>query len=900
MSTAADFMRMARPLKMLIAVAGALAALAGSPATASAQVVPCATAAQETSANLPPADSAPLIRCIETVFHPAGSRVAVTNPMVDAQTYAFYIKTPPSLRSQNKWAPYNEASLKNDFVSLIRTGFLEDLWIEVVDEPYENGVMAKHVLFHMEERARVKVVDYLSTEPGGKLKVDISKIESTMRENDVSVQLDSFVDEATLRKVISVIRDLYAEQGYNDANITVQRTEMPGGPKLLHLTFRIDPGPKVKIAEIVFDGNEAFSDAKLRGALKNNKTKSGIIGFLKDNTYHQDKFPEDAERLEEFYRVHGYAIARVGLPQTEVIRTSTDGKERTIRVRVPVEEGRKYKVGKLEVVTTALKADFVQTLFKIKEGETYSSEKFRKGLEKVKEAYGAFGFWQFVPDASLRPRDVDLETGQPIAGAEPIMDVTINMVEGKQFFVNRIAFLGNTTTHDAVIRRELRVVEGGIYNAEALKESVRRLNQLGYFKPFEGKEGEIDVVQTPGTEDKVDLKLKFQEQNRNQISFGAGVSQFDGFYGQLSFQTSNFLGRGETVGLSLQRGSQARQYQVSFSEPYLFDRPITVGADVFERAYIFPYQYTQESRGSNWVFGFPIKDYSRGFFNYSYERVRVGDINPVYLDPELLRASPYLSDSLLLSFGGERSVSKIAPSFVYNTVNQPIFPSSGKRFTAGVQVAGLGGNTNFVQPSAELIWYVPFTNRTSLGLHVEGRYIRPYGTTTTLPIFEKLFSGGEFSVRGFDLRSVSPRDKESGVLVGGNKALTFNAEYYLNLFGQIRLVAFFDASEVRDTGQRFVWKEAVTRVVTPTPTLLTDLFAVPNLLTAPGAIHTEVIGHTSAIKTSLGGEVRFMMPVMNVPFRLIGAYNPSRVGVFDNALEPAKRFTFRFAVGTTF
>jgi outer membrane protein insertion porin family len=200
-----------------------------------------------------------------------------------------------------------------------------------------------------------------------------------------------------------------------------------------------------------------------------------------------------------------------------VIRTSKDGKERWIRVRVPVDEGLKYKVGKFEIVSTALKADGLRPLFKIQEGDTYSSDKFRKGLEKVKEAYGQYGFWQWAPDAVLQPRGLDA-MGQPIGSEtpEPIIDVTLNMDEGKQFFVNRITFLGNTTTHDAVIRREMRVLEGGIYNAEALKESVRRLNQLGYFKPFEGKEGEMDVVQSPGTDDHVDVKLKFQEQNRNQ------------------------------------------------------------------------------------------------------------------------------------------------------------------------------------------------------------------------------------------------------------------------------------------------------------------------------------------------------------------------------------------------
>jgi len=886
-------------LKTVMCLAGALLAHAATPSVASAQVVPCAK--NETSTNLPPAGSPALVRCVEMVFHPAGDRVATTGPMVDAQTYAFYVKTQPSLRSQNKWVPYDETAVRSDFWNLMNTGFLEDLQIDAVDEPYENGVMGKHILFHMEERARVKVVDYMSSETGAKLKVDISKIESTMRENDVALRLDSFVEESTLRKVIGVIRDLYAEQGYNDASVTVQRAEMPGGPKLLHLTFLIDSGPKVKIAEIVFDGNEAFSDGKLRHQFKNNKTKSGIISILQDNTYHQDKFPEDAERLEEFYKKNGYAIAHVGLPQTEVIRTSKDGKERWIRVRVPVEEGLKYKIGKFEVVSTALRAEGLKELFKINEGDTYSSEKFRKGLEKVKETYGAYGYWQWAPDAVLQPRGLD-PNGQPTGPEppEPIIDVTINMDEGKQFFVNRITFLGNTTTHDAVIRREMRVLEGGVYNAEALKESVRRLNQLGYFKPFEGKEGEMDVVQSEGTEDHVDVKLRFQEQNRNQITFGAGVSQFDGFFGQLSFQTSNFLGRGETVGISLQRGSQARQYQLSFTEPYLFDRPITLGVELFSRAYIFPYQYTQESRGNSVVFGFPVSDYTRGFVNYSYERVRVGDIDPAYLDPDLLRSSPYLSDALLLSYGGARSVSKIAPSLAYNTVNMPIFPSAGKRMTLSIQLAGLGGNTQYVHPSAEVVWFHPFTRRTSLGLHGEIRYIRPYGSTTILPIFEKLFSGGEFSARGFDLRSVSPRDEKTGVLTGGNKLMTFNAEYYVNLFGQLRVLAFFDATQVRNTGDPFGWLEPVTQVVAPPRPFLSDPFSVPNLLTAPGAIHTEIIDYTHAFKTSLGGEIRFMMPVMNVPFRLIGAYNPSRVNVLDNGLRPAKAFTFRFAVGTTF
>jgi outer membrane protein insertion porin family len=869
---------------------------------ASAQVAPCAV--NETSTNLPPADSAPLYRCAQLMAHTGGDRTTEAESMIDPATYGSLITPGYSLRSQNRWMPYDEAVIQADFWKLWRSEFLEDLWIEVIDEPYENGVMGKHVVFHYEERARVKVVDYVPAGENEKLKVDVSKIESTLRDKDIAVRLDSFVDEASLRKVIGTIRELYAEKGFNDAVITTERAPVVGGSKLIHLTFRIAPGPKVEVAEVVFDGNEAFTDGKLRRQMAHNKP-NGFLGLLGDATYQEGKFPEDAERVGEFYKSNGYASAQVGQPVIETIRTAEDGSRRWIRLRIPVDEGLKYTVGNFELTgESKLNLEAIKTLFKIEPGDVYSSEKIREGLTKATEAYGTYGFWQFTYEPDLKPRGIDPATGQPIGDEDPppIMDIDIKVVPGEQFFVNRITFTGNSTTHDAVIRREMRVAEGGVFNAEALKESVRRLNQLGYFRPFEGEEGEMDVTPTPGTDDKVDVTLKFEEQNRNQLSFGAGVSQFDGFFGQLSFQTSNFLGRGETVGVSLQKGSQARQYQVSFSEPYLFERPITVGADVYSREYIFPLQYTQRSTGTNYVFGFPLTDYTRMFMSYSYEQIQVKDINPAYTTPEVLNASPYLADSLLYNQGGRRTVSKVSPSVVFNTVNRPIFPSAGTRYTASFDVAGsaLGGNTDYLQTRLEGIWFIPLSQRTSLGLRAEGQYVRPYGRTTTLPIFEKLFLGGEYSMRGYDLRSVGPRDPETGVLTGGNKMLTLNAEYYFDMFGQVRLVGFFDAGQVRDIGQRFGWWEDITQRFTPPPPFLSDLFGRPGLLTEEGAVRTEVIGRSSAFKTSTGLEVRFMMPVLNVPFRLIGAYNPNRTGVLSHQLVPTKRFTFRFAVGTTF
>jgi outer membrane protein assembly factor BamA len=240
---------------------------------------------------------------------------------------------------------------------------------------------------------------------------------------------------------------------------------------------------------------------------------------------------------------------------------------------------------------------------------------------------------------------------------------------------------------------------------------------------------------------------------------------------------------------------------------------------------------------------------------------------------------------------------------VFNTVNQPIFPTQGKRLSANFDLAGLGGNTNFYQLRSEGIWYIQFTPRQSVGLRAEAQYVRPYASTTSLPIFEKYFLGGEYSVRGFDIRTIGPRDPITGVVTGGNKTLLFNAEYYFNVGGPVRLVGFYDAGQVRDVGTSLGWWEDITRLVPPPAPPLSDPFTSVTVR-EPGAPiprpTLEVVGRRPAFKTSTGLEVRFFMPVLNVPFRLIAAYNPQRSGVLTNNLTLQSKYSFRFAVGTTF
>jgi outer membrane protein insertion porin family len=326
-------------------------------------------------------------------------------------------------------------------------------------------------------------------------------------------------------------------------------------------------------------------------------------------------------------------------------------------------------------------------------------------------------------------------------------------------------------------------------------------------------------------------------------------------------------------------------YQVAFSEPFLFDRPITIGSDVHRQQVRYPYTYTQNSTGGSVTTGIALRAFSRAFLTYSYEQITIQDLNPAYLGPPTLTpenpeyavlplggvpigpsspsgtGNPFYDDLLLIGSGGKRTISKIVPSASHNTVDDPIFPKAGKRFTASIDLAGVGGNTSFLKPTLEAVYYYPHTKRTSVGVRGQWIYITPTGKTDILPIFERLFLGGEYSVRGYDIRSIGPRDRTSGLVIGGNTSLLFNAEYLIQIAGPVRLVMFYDAGQVLLKGEPFAF----------------DKF-----------------------KTSTGAEIRFFMPVLNVPFRLIFAYNGQRSGVFNNQNQPQKGFTFRFAVGSTF
>jgi outer membrane protein insertion porin family len=840
-------------------------------------------------ANLPPADSGPVVYMLAPCFSAQGN-VSTVEP----QTYLYYMQLRPSQPSQNLWVPYDEKAeqtMLDDFKRLWATNFLTDLSIDVTDYVFSNGVVGKLVAYHMEERERVKIVNY----EGSKV-VDRTKIDEQLRARGIELRLDSFVDRGVIRRIEGVLREMMAEQGFTNAEVKHTVTAVAGGPKLVNVTFNVSEGPKLRIRDIEFVGNVAKSDGILTKKMKENKERSRIPvwgWFSRGGTYKSDKFEMDADMIQAYYREEGYVRAQIGNPEVETLQDSDDGKTRYIRLRIPVTEGPRYRLGDFAIDgNTVVKSEALRPLFELQKGDWYNEKKVRDGLVKARELYGAGGYMEFTGFPDLKPSDepeanVPEALAAPPPSGPPSVDVTMRLQEGQQYFVNRITFVGNTTTRDNVIRREMRLVEGAVFNTEALKYSVRRLNQLGYFEQInEQDQAAIKTEKTAGREGNVDVTLTLKEQNRNQLTFGAGVSQYEGVFGQLAFQTANFLGRGESLTVSLMAGDRMQNYQLAFTEPFLFDRNITAGFDVYKRALQFIGYYTQKSTGGNLMMGFPVADFSRMFVSYAYESTRMTDINELFVNPfcgfdeqgcsvltlsdpstispelmETIRLNPFLFDSLMVGAGGRRTVSKIIPSFVHNTVDNPIFPNVGQRLTLAIDLAMLGGNTQYYKPRVEGVRFWRHTTRTSFGIRGQYEFIAPIRDTKTLPLFEKLWLGGEYSIRGFDIRSVGPTDERTGLVLGGNKSLLFNAEYLFSIVPQVRLIFFYDAGQVADDGQPFAMNK---------------------------------------FRTSTGSEVRFFMPVLNVPFRLIFAANPQREGVLDNSLRPAKNFTFRFAVGSTF
>jgi outer membrane protein insertion porin family len=763
------------------------------------------------------------------------------NRYMRADTLTYYI----SSRAGDR---YDELQLKEDFRRLWDTGFLDDMSLEVHD-----GQAGKVVVFTVQERKRIQIVDYRGSKAAA-----TSEIEDRLKERDAELRIDSFYDQSRARRAEVVIKDLLMEKGRPFAIVTHQEKTLGGAGT--QVSFLIDDGPKAKIREIAFEGNQIFSDGTLRGRMR--RLKQGGLFNLSwiggKRTYTEEKWSEDRESIRELYLNNGYVTASVGDPELVYddppSETSQRKPTRYLTLRIPITEGQQYRVGSVAIEgSTVFKEAFLRSMFKLQPGDVYSEKRIEKGYEKLREIYGAAGYIQWT---ALTRRSPDPE--------RRVVDLVLSMEEDKRYFVGKIIFTGNDSTRDKVIRREVYLTEGEVFSTELLKASIKRIDQLGYFKPIEGVP---DIRPAEGSEDHLDVTFEVAEQNRNQFSFGGGFSALEGVYLSGSFQTTNFFGSGETVALVGETGYRTRTFQLAVTEPYFLDRAMTVGLDVsFRRVKYLSYGsfvgFGQQTQSASVTGGLRVGRFSQVLTSYSYRIVDIYDVDEDALgstETSTVPAEGSLIPSADLTYFGEvgrRHESGVNPSWVRNTVDNPYQPRSGSRCTAGLQLVGgfLGGSVDFLRPDLELVIYQPLGRRIAVGARGQGGYIRPFGATAELPHYQRYYLGGEYQIRGFPPRTIAPLDTATGALKGGNKFLLFNAEGYLDLVASLRLVLFFDAGQAYPEGQGLYWK---------------------------------------TMSTSAGAELRFLMPVLNVPFRLIYAWNPNR-----DYWQPAR--AMKFAVGTTF
>ena len=428
-------------------------------------------------------------------------------------------------------------------------------------------------------------------------------------------------------------------------------------------------------------------------------------------------------------------------------------------------EGERYKFGELRFEgNKVVRSEGLQSLYKIEPGEWYSPEEAAgrqqegAGDLRRRRVHGVHLRSRCSPTATIRtvrngrwPRKCPRRSPRsrprrPLDRRRrrrpaPTVDITMRIDEGPQYFVNRITFTGNTTTRDNVIRREMRLVEGGIFNTEALKYSVRRLNQLGYFKELKGDDRDMKVDKTPGKENTVDVTLKFEEQNRNQLTFGAGVSQYEGLLRSArvpdlelprAWREADVVAAGGRSGAELPaRLHRAVPLRSQHHRRVRCLQPVAaihrlLHAEVAgpEPGLWFPGRRLHAHVHELLVREGPDDRLERGALRHVVHPAadRMSTISSLkdlsQLTPtqiEVLRRNPFVYDSLLIGQGGERSVSKITPSLVHNTVDNPIFPNQGKRLTASIDLAVLGGNTQFYKPRGEAIFFFRHLPRTSVG-----------------------------------------------------------------------------------------------------------------------------------------------------------------------------------------
>src|SRR6266404_704140 len=595
---------------------------------------------------------------------------------------------------------YDQETLNRDFMALWNTGRFDDLRME--REVGQNGWIVRFVVV---ERRIVRTIKY-----DGMKSITVSEILDRFKERKVGLSVDSQYDPNKIQRARNVLQEYLAERGRQFATVDPEVRQVP--PSSLEVVFKVDEGPKVKVGEISFQGNDHCDHRILLRAMKNlhpiGVPYSIFLENLFSKTYDSTKLEEDQQRIQQFYQDHGYFTAHTtgakvdivtvggGKFRLPLIKSTKPGK--AANIDISIEEGRLYHLNNINFVGVKLFRTpdaLMRPVFQMGTGDVFSTAKLRKGFTELTKLYGGFGYIDFVAEPSF----------EPIPNTDKI-DLTLTFDEGKQFYVRRIDFSGNTTTRDKVIRRELLIDEGDIFNTRLWELSILRLNQLGYFEVL--KEQEAADIKRDTKTGTVDLTLKVKERGKNTVQLNGGVSGIAGSFIGFSYSTNNFIGLGETLSLSTQLGTRVRDVTLGFTEPYFLDIPLQVGFTVFMQRFNYDQareasvlsgqnliplfnnlgaqnqlNYVSNSRGFTVFASYPLRrSFARLGLSYGYTIQNVKTLTTAatayyqFLDFQQINGPNVLN--------GIKS-STLTPSYTYNTVNHPITPTAGKSLSLALQ-----------------------------------------------------------------------------------------------------------------------------------------------------------------------------------------------------------------------
>jgi outer membrane protein insertion porin family len=738
----------------------------------------------------------------------------------------------------------DEERLNKSIKSLWDRGLVDD--VKVDSTPVAGGVK---LTITVQERPILRSIDY-----EGLKRLSKTDVQDKIATQRIKVHEGEPMSLGELQRVKTLIEDLYREKGFRFAQARYAVQDLAGNDK--KVVFTVDEGDQVRIAKIDFVGNRVVGGFRLRWAMKDTKESNLVTRIMKKDVYDPAKLQEDLDKVRDLYRGEGYKNVAIGDAKIEV-RAKHPGaanpkdQQRRMFITVPIEEGDRWTLGQVSLEGNKVYPDVaLMRAFTVKTGAWLRSKVIDDSIKKIKDTYSNTGyvFSRVEPELVERPNRV--------------ADLVVHINEGEQFKVGRIEFSGNERTRDKVLRREVRLYEGGLVNIGAVKNSILKVNQLGYFKLDD--EEPVDI-ETNSEKKEVNLVFKGREANRTELQFGGGWSEIDGFFVQFAVSTKNFLGRGEQVGVSVQTGRYRKLYDFSYNVPWWLDRPQSIGFRAFDSDLNYQAlttQYIQKAKGVVLTYG---RNY--GLFNsvsLSYTLSRHNDSESL-LTP-ITNGTGTTTTNLTTYY---INTSSIKPAWVYDSRNDPFEPIRGLRMAASVEYGGgpLGGNDYFLRPDVGMSLFLPVTQRglkTVLAFNAEVGLLHPTSHRPLSPL-EYFFLGGENSIRGMRFRSVTVRDvhgnpvfDQFGAGVGGDKFMQYNLEYHFLAGGPFRVLLFADAGnvygKVGNVDQSFDF---------------------------------------GRLRYTAGVELRVLIPMFGAPLRFIYSKNlrPLPLDEFE---------TFQFSIGTSF